>query len=390
MGRLPIEFQSPTCVRLEGRDLVAFAGCNYLGLGSHPRVIAALTDAARRLGLSTTASRETTGNSLSHEALEAELSAFMGQEAAILAAEGYTANFMAMQTLAPTHRIALIDAYAHRSLRHAAIAAGMQVFDFEHLSAASAASFAKRFGDEGIAILTDSVFAADGAVAPLRELLAALPKQRGTLVVDDCHGFCVLGPSGRGSVAAAGLHDPRIVITTTLAKGLGCYGGAVLGTKAFVRSVQDNAWVYRSSTPLPPAMAEACREALRILREDTTLVDTLRANIDGMRQALFLLGLPLPPPGVPIFTFALSPMERQEAIHEHLKHRGYFAPLIAYPGGPADRYFRVVVNARHDARQIDGLVRELASAMDVTRNNVPLPASMIEAKESAVIPAAMS
>jgi len=198
------------------------------------------------------------------------------------------------------------------------------------------------------------------------------------------------GPSGRGSVAAAGLHDPRIVITTTLAKGLGCYGGAVLGTKAFVRSVQDNAWVYRSSTPLPPAMAEACREALRILREDTTLVDTLRANIDGMRQALFLLGLPLPPPGVPIFTFALSPMERQDAIHEHLKHRGYFAPLIAYPGGPADRYFRVVVNARHDARQIDGLVRELASAMDVTRNNVPLPASMIEAKESAVIPAAMS
>jgi 7-keto-8-aminopelargonate synthetase-like enzyme len=125
-----------------------------------------------------------------------------------------------------------------------------------------------------------------------------------------------------------------------------------------------------------------------MLREDTTLVDGLRANIDAMRQALFLLGLPLPPPGVPIFTFALSPMERQEAIHERLKQRGYFAPLIAYPGGPAERYFRVVVNARHDAKQIDSLARELAAAMDATRDHVPLPASMIEVKAQAVRPLA--
>jgi len=374
---------------LDGRDLVAFAGCNYLGLGSHPRVIAALTDAARRLGLSTTASRETTGNSISHEALEAELAAFVGQEAAILSAEGYTANFMAMQSLAVNHRIALIDSGAHRSLRHAAMAAGMQVFDYEHLKVSSASWLCKQFADQGVAILTDSVFAADGAVAPLPGLLQALPQVRGTLVVDDCHGFCVLGPSGRGSISHFGLDDPRIVVTTTLAKGLGCYGGAVMGRRGFIRSVQEQAWVYRSSTPLPPAMAEACREAVRMLREDTMLVDSLRTNIDTMRQALFLLGLPLPPPGVPIFTFALSPIERQEAIHESLKDKGLFAPLIAYPGGPAERYFRVVVNARHDARQIDGLARELAAAMDATRDRSnyatdsmahSMTESMIEAK----------
>ncbi len=367
MPRLPIENASPTTITLNGRTLSAFAGCNYLGLGAHPRVVRALTTAAQRMGISTTASRETTGNMLVHEALEAELAHFMGQEAAILSAEGYTANFMALQALAFTHRIAIIDTHAHRSIRHAAIAAGMQVFEFEHLNIDSAAWLCKQYADQGVVIMTDSVFAADGAIAPLPQLLDCLPAKRGTLLVDDCHGLCVLGQGGRGTVSHYGLSDPRIVITTTLAKGMGCYGGAVLGTKKFIQHVQDNAWVYRSATPVPPPMAEAVREAVRMLREDTTLVDNLRRNIALMRQSLFLLGLQLPPEGVPIFTFAISPEDRMQRVHEMLLEQGVFAPLISYPGGPAERYFRVVVNAAHTSEQIDTLCRLLAQAMDTTR-----------------------
>jgi len=125
--------------------------------------------------------------------------------------------------------------------------------------------------------------------------------------------------------------------------------------------------VYRSATPVPPPMAEAVREAIRMLREDTTLVDNLRRNIGLMRQSLFLLGLQLPPEGVPIFTFAISPEERMQRVHEMLMEQGVFAPLISYPGGPAERYFRVVVNAAHTSEQIDTLCRLLAQAMDATR-----------------------
>ena len=367
MARLPIEHCSPTTLRLHGRDLVAFAGCNYLGLGGNPRVLDAMREGLDRWGLSTTASRETTGNTIAHEALEAELAAFMGQDAAILSAEGYTANFMAMQALCRDHRVCLVDAHAHRSIRHAAMAAGMQVFEYEHLSPESARWLVDQHADSGVVIATDSVFAADGAIAPLPELLALLPARRGTLVVDDCHGFCVLGPEGRGAVPHFGLADPRIVITTTLAKGLGCYGGAVLGRRAFIESVQQRAWVYRSSTPIPPALAEACLAAVRILHQDSSLVDALRTNILLMRQSLFFLGLPLPPDGVPIFTFAVSPIERMESIHATLIEQGLFAPLIEYPGGPADRYFRVVVNAMHTAQQIDRLARDLSRALDATR-----------------------
>ncbi len=380
MPRLPIENASPTTITLSGRTYSAFAGCNYLGLGAHPRVIRALATAAQRMGISTTASRETTGNTLVHEALEAELAHFMGQEAAILSAEGYTANFMALQALAFTHRIAIIDTHAHRSIRHAAIAAGMQVFEFEHLNIDSAAWLCKQYGDQGVVVMTDSVFAADGAIAPLPQLLDCLPAKRGALLVDDCHGLCVLGQGGRGTVSHFGLSDPRIVITTTLAKGMGCYGGAVLGTKQFIQHAQDNAWVYRSATPVPPPMAEAVREAVRILREDTTLVDNLRRNIALMRQSLFLLGLQLPPEGVPIFTFAISPEDRMQRVHDMLLEQGVFAPLISYPGGPAERYFRVVVNASHTPEQIDTLCRLLAEAMESTRLEGPRRLSPMELK----------
>mgnify|MGYP002381207247 CR=1 FL=1 len=354
-------------VRLHGRELVAFAGCNYLGLGNHPRVIEATKDALDRWGLSTTASRETTGNTLAHEALEAELAEFVGQDSAILSAEGYTANFMAMQSLSRDHRVCAVDAHAHRSIRHAAIAAGMQVFEFEHVSPDSARWLCQQYADQGVVIATDSVFAADGAVAPLPELLRALPARRSTLLVDDCHGLGVLGQGGRGAVSHFGLSDPRIVITTTLAKGLGCYGGAVMGRRSFISTVQERAWVYRSSTPVPPAMAEACRAAVRLLKEDSSLVDALRNNILLMRQSLFFQGLPLPPDGVPIFTFAVSPTDRMETVHRLLMDQGLFAPLIEYPGGPADRYFRVVVNAQHTAQQIDRLGRDLARALEFTR-----------------------
>lgn len=364
MPRIPIEsWPTPTAAIVGGRELLAFGGCNYLGLAHHPEVHRGVADGLARYGVSTTASRETTGNTTLHEQLESDLARFLGQDAAILSAEGYTANFMACQALAPTHGVALIDQRAHRSIRNAAVAAGMQVFDFEHLSADSAAWLARRYADLGVAILTDSVFAADGGLAPLPALLAALPPGRATLVVDDCHGFCVLGPHGRGGVAHFGLRDPRIVVTTTLAKGLGCYGGCVAGPAPFIATVRERAWVYRSSTPVPPPIAQGCRSALRLLGSSPALVESLRANIGHMRRAFARAGLPLPPEGVPIFTFALDRDEHMERVEQGVLGAGILAPLIDYPGGPCPRYFRVVVNASHTPAQIDRLGAALEAAL---------------------------
>lgn len=362
MPRLPVESCTSTRVTINGRNLIAFGGCNYLGLADRPSVRQALIEGLDRWGFSTTASRETTGNTLAHESLERELAAFVGQEAAILTAEGYTANFACMQGLARDLGVALIDQRAHRSIRDAAIAAGMQVFEFEHLSARSAEWLVRQHQDAGIAIMTDSVFAADGSIAPLADLLALLPAQRAALVVDDCHGLGVLGPNGQGAVSHAELDDPRVIITTTLAKGLGCYGGAVMGRASFVKKVRDRAWVYRNSTPVPPAIAEAVRESLRIVSTDPAVVRGLRTNINAVREALEPFGFDLPPANIPIFTFHLPSEKSMEAVHGRLLERGVLVPLIDYPGGPAPRYFRLVVTAAHTSSDIATLQDELSAA----------------------------
>lgn len=368
MPRLPIEHATPTTVRMNGRELLAFGGCNYMGLAHDPAVHRAMADGLARYGISTTASRETTGNTLVHDTLEAALAAFTGQEAAILSAEGYTANFAAAQALTDTHRVAIIDANAHRSIRNAATAAGMFVFEYEHLNVESAAWIVKQNADAGVAIMTDSVFAADGAVAPMRELLEILPSTRASLVIDDCHGFAVLGPRGEGAIRHFDLDDPRVLMTTTLAKGLGCYGGAVLGREPLIKRLQDRAWVYRSSTPVPPPLAAAALKAVQIMEESgAAKVRTLRSRVEQLAAGLDSLGLLSKAhragAAIPIFTFWFEPQKAMNLVYESLLGAGILAPLIAYPGGPTEHYFRVVVNACHTEGDIDRLLVALSRAL---------------------------
>lgn len=359
MSRLNVTASTPTTITVGTKELLAFGGCNYLGLAHHPEVLAAMREGLSRFGISTTASRETTGNTSVHDELERDLANLCRQESAILLAEGYTANIAAAQALSRDHGVALIDAKAHRSLRSAAAAAGMQIFDYEHMNPDSAAWLARQYADAGVAIFTDGVFAADGALAPLPGLLAALPKQRATLLVDDCHGFCVLGPRGSGSVEHFNLEDPRICITTTLAKGLGCYGGAVIGRRAFVSSVREHADVYRRSTPAPTPIAMAARAALATLSRDGTLLANLRRNTNLLREGLRDLGLNPHHAPIPIFTFALAQPPRMQEVHQALLDAGLYAPFIEYPGGPTPRFFRITVTSQHTPEQVSSLVAAL-------------------------------
>lgn len=373
MPHLPIESFTATTALVEGREVLFFGGCNYLGLAHHPVVRAAVADALQRTGLTTTASRETTGNTVAHDELERELASFCGLEACTLLCEGYTANIALLAGLAPTHGVALVDSKAHRSLAHAARAAGLRVVYYEHLDVDHARRLAHEHAAEGVAILTDSVFAANGAVAPLRELLHALP-DTGTLVVDDCHGLCVLGRSGRGAVDQFGLYDPRVVVTATLAKGLGCYGGAVLGPAARIADVRRHANIYLGTTPTPPPIVAGARAALRVLAESDTLVTRLRQNIERVRAVLAPLGLPLPPPGIPILPFMLAPAERMARASRILWEHGVLVPLIEYPGGPGPQYFRIGVSAEHTPEQIDRLGSALRAAVAAAASPASAPA----------------
>jgi 8-amino-7-oxononanoate synthase len=373
--RLPVDASVATHVRLNGKAVLSFGGCNYLGLAHHPEVIASVTRGLQNYGLSTTASRETTGDTVAHDALERELAAFLQVEQCLVTPEGYSANLALGQALARTHRVAITDEKSHRSVSHAVAAAGLRVIAYPHLDARAAGALAAEYDSEGVVILTDGVFAADGAVAPARALYEVLPSPKALLVIDDCHGFCVLGRSGRGTAdhhglsAANKLLDPRVIITTSLAKGLGCYGGVIAGASSIVQAAQDVASVYRGTTPAPPAIIEGAREALRVIDREPQLFQRLRANADRLRKGMTKLGVELPPTPAPVFTFVLGDSPAMERVHQALLERDILAPLIMYPGGPTDRYFRVTVNAAHTPEQIDQMLTALA---DVLAKEPPL------------------
>ncbi|MCC6970319.1 MAG: aminotransferase class I/II-fold pyridoxal phosphate-dependent enzyme [Phycisphaerales bacterium] len=243
---------------------------------------------------------------------------------------------------------------------HAVEAAGFEVFRYKHLSVTDATRLAREHEADGVTIWTDTVFAADGAIARLPGLLDALPQGGGALIADDCHGFCAIGPYGRGAAAYFGLRDPRLMITTTLAKGLGCYGGCVAATRERIASVREHAGIYRGTTPVPPPYAHAARAALRVMQREDGPAERLAENTRLARAGLEALGIKIHSDPVPIMTFTLDPREFQEKAHEGLLRDGILAPHIEYPGGPADRYFRVTVNAAHTSEQIQRLIGAFA------------------------------
>ncbi|MBX3367877.1 MAG: aminotransferase class I/II-fold pyridoxal phosphate-dependent enzyme [Phycisphaeraceae bacterium] len=368
MPRLPIDCSTATGATMQGRTMLAFAGCNYLGLANDPRVLQAVRMGLDRYGLSTTASRETTGNTTAFDDLETALSQFLSTERSLLLADGYTANIAMAQALATRFRTVLIDAKSHHSVHDAARSAGLVVVTFPHGDTEAAAVLARRHADAdpsgAVAILTDGVFTSDGAIAKLPALLAALPNERSLLVVDDCHGVCVLGPEGRGTVSHYELTDPRIIITTTLAKGLGSYGGCIAGAAWFVELARSASGIYRCSTPIPPAIAMAAHEALRIVLAEPERIERLRSNTARLRGAFEAIGLPLRADHgsaqIPIFAFVLDTHERMESVHRSMLDEGILAPFIRYPNGPADMFFRIVVNAAHTTDQIDRLADAFA------------------------------
>lgn len=387
MPATPIAACDATTVTLpDGRVVLSFGGCDYLGLSSHPRVVRAVVEATARYGLSSNASRETTGNAEPHDALERALASFLGAERALLAPDGYLANIAACQGLAAAgFTQAVLDGRAHVSMADAARAAGLVITRFDHADADSLAGVleaVRRGGGRdarpthdarpagGVIVLTDGVFTADGEPAPLASYLRALrPTDR--LLVDDCHGLGVLGPGGRGSTAQAGIADPhpdpRVIITSSLAKGLGCAGGVVAGTLADIARCA-RASAYFCTTPIAPAMAAGTLAALAVLSGEPTRVERLGTNAERLRAGLHALGLARAPgspptPVTPIAAFTLADLPAMEGLAADLLADGFRVPLVRYPGGPAEAYFRLSVNAEHTPDQIDRLLGALAARL---------------------------
>jgi 8-amino-7-oxononanoate synthase len=363
MPNIPTDSCDATTITRGERSLLSFGGCNYLGLAHHPSVIRSVQQAAEIYGLSSSASRETTGNARPHVQLESELNSFCGHETGLLVPDGYTANLAALQGLEHLGiRHALIDTRAHASLKDAARLAGMQITFFDHLDAGHAAHLIGNL-DVSCVVMTDSVFTTDGDLAPAHGLLDCL-RSDDWLLLDDCHGFAVLGDQGRGLPNEVGLVSDRLIVTTTLAKGLGCAGGIVMGPTVPVESARQHSIAYRCTTPASPALVAGGLESLRILRDDPEIHQKLKRNIDHVRSVLNELGIQTHQHETPIFAFVTGNLDQMHQVEQELEARDVLMPLMDYPNGPAPKYFRLAVNASHTPEQIQRFADAMRGALD--------------------------
>ncbi|TDH57732.1 8-amino-7-oxononanoate synthase [Mycobacterium eburneum] len=255
---------------LRARPAVAteldLASNDYLGLSQHPTVIAGGVEALHTWGAGAGGSRLVTGNTELHEEFEQALADFVGAPSGLVFSSGYAANIGALVSLSGPGALVVSDAYSHASLVDACRLSRARVAITPHRDVGAVAAALAGRDEERAVVVTESVFSADGALAPLRELHEVCRRHGAVLLVDEAHGLGVRGDGGRGLLHEVGLAGaPDVVMTTTLSKALGSQGGVVLGPTAVRDHLIDAARTFIFDTGLAPAAVGAAGAALRVL-----------------------------------------------------------------------------------------------------------------------------
>lgn len=357
-------------LRVDGRELLAFASNDYLGLANHPTLKAALIDGIERWGTGSGASALVSGHTTPHAQLEQKLAEFTGFPRTLGFSTGYLANLAVLPTLAGRGSAIFADKLNHASLIDAVQlckAQGALTRRYPHNDLAAlerqlaACPASSRF------IVTDAVFSMDGDSAPLPGLLALAERFDAWLVIDDAHGFGVLGPHGQGSLAESGLpFHPRIVLMGTLGKAAGVAGAFVAGSERLIEYLLQKARTYIFTTAPPPALAAALCASLELIAAGDERRAALRAHIRRLSEGLADLPWRLLPSGTAIQPLIVGENQAALALSQALWQRGLWVPAIRPPTVPqGTARLRLSLSAAHSSGDIERLIatlRQLAAS----------------------------
>ncbi|MEO6187146.1 MAG: 8-amino-7-oxononanoate synthase [Steroidobacteraceae bacterium] len=346
---------------LDGQRLVNFCSNDYLGIAGDARVVAAMQSAAAKWGAGAGAAHLVTGHTQEHHALEEELAAFTGREAALLFSTGYMANVGVIAALAARGEVVVQDRFNHASLLDGARQSGARLLRYRHGDAQDAERVLASTDGKTTLIATDGVFSMDGDLAPLAQLAGLATRHDAWLLVDDAHGLGVLGGSGRGSLELAGLDATQVpLLVGTLGKACGSFGAFVAGAREVVDLILQRARSYIYTTALPPAVAAATRAALKIVAEESWRRERLATLIGMFCRGAEQRGLPLLPSSTAIQPLLVPGAARCVTASQALLARGYWVSAIRSPTVPAGtERLRVTLSAGHTEAQVQGLLDAL-------------------------------
>ena len=347
-------------VRVDGREYIAFCSNDYLGLASHPRLIEAAREGAARYGVGAGASHLILGHATPHHELEHRLAAFVGLPRALLFSTGYLANIGAVTALVGREDAVFADRLNHASLNDAVLLSRAAFkryphLDLEALERLLAGSTARRR-----LIVTDAVFSMDGDMAPVPELIALAERHDAWLLLDDAHGFGVLGPEGRGTLAHFEVSSPRVIYMATLGKAAGVSGAFVAGAGEVVETLVQRARSYIYTTATPPLLAHALLESLELIRREEWRRDRLRELVRYLRARLQARRWRLEPSETAIQPLIIGANAEAVAVAEALARGGLLVPAIRPPTVPqGTARLRISLSAAHVPDDVERLAAAL-------------------------------
>ncbi len=327
-------------------EIVNFAGNDYLGLARDPRLTEVLCRTAREYGISATSSRIALGWTDVHQKLEEDLAGFFGAEAACILGAAYFGGLAYFSVVGRTHRAVICDATSHANLFFGMRAAGAEVRTFKHLDAADCRRLIEEHEGDPPVVVTDGVYGISGEVAPLAEICDAARAAGAELFVDDAHGVCALGKSGRGAAQVCGLAPADATVLGSMSKAMGCSGGFLVGRRELVEAFRVSPGPTGSSIP-PAPIAAACSEALRIIRAEPELRERMWANAIRMRAALAARGIGVVGEDTPIVAMNFADEFEAARAAGHFLERGLRIPYFKYASEPRENMLRAAARACH-------------------------------------------
>ena len=363
--RVCVEYEKDGIICVGGRHYLNFASNDYLGMRQHEGLLQCWVEGLAQFGGGSGASALVTGFSQTHQALEAYLAEQLNREAVLLFNSGFAANQAICQALFPGSGLLLADKYMHASFIDGAMACSGQLKRYRHNDLDHLARLFAAGTNTDTLVATEGIFSMDGDAAPLPELVTLCKQHQSWLMVDDAHGFGVLGEKGLGSAEHYRLSQQDVpVLMGTFGKAIGTGGAFIAGSHDLIDYLANTAREYIYTTAMPPAQALATLFSLQHIATSEQR-STLQHNIAMFKQQAAKQGLTLSSSDSAIQPLLVGCPKAALQMSEGLRARGVWVPAIRYPTVPkgTDR-LRITLSAQHTNQDIHALCDALALARD--------------------------
>ena len=364
--------QGPRSI-INGKSLLSFCSNDYLGLANHPDIKQAFIAATEKYGVGSGSAHLVNGHSEYHHQCEQMLADFCGRDRALLFSTGYMANLAIATALTGRHDAIFQDKLNHASLIDAARLSDADFRRYQHndlnqLGRLLGKSRSNNINNRRL-IMVDAVFSMDGDKADAKGLSTLAQQSDSWLMLDDAHGFGVLGQTGGGLCEEQGLNQQDVpILMATLGKAVGVSGAFVAGSEALIETLIQTARSYIYTTASPPANAAAVMESLRVMRHERWRQEKLFELIDYFKRQAARLDCELMPSDTSIQPIVIGDNHRTLAISERLFEQGIHVTAIRPPTVPVGTArLRITLSASHQKKDVDVLIQALAEALSVAR-----------------------